>query len=223
MSKKLTLNDMKNIAPLDPSLTIVQFDSVNGENVNIEFDTNLSITEMSNFVDTVADGVFTYLDDYIPEYRDLWTFVALIKISNMPLPKKKNKEEESVVDYKIAYAWMQKLDIVNRLRDQDESFCKLLPLFNNLDRMITDKIEFKKKEILAFPKAEFQNICSTVNNFIGSLSELSEKLKNVDLNKVAEDTSKIANKDEKELANAIIDIQTRKEVDVENKDTITEE
>lgn len=222
MSKKLTLNTMKDIATPQHSPIIIPFYNENGEPVNIEFDTYLSLTEMSRFVDAVADGVFTYLDDYIPEYRDVWTFIALIQISNIPIPKKKTEDGDSIIDIKTAYEWMQKLGIVERLKNQDETLGDLLTLFDKLDRMITDKIKFKKAEILALPKAEFQNVCSTVENFFSMISEFGEKFKMSDSKEWLETAKKIASKDEKEITNAIIDFNTRKEVEVETEDKTEE-
>ena len=223
MSKKLTLNTIKDITTIKPSPTIVPFYNENGEEVNIEFDTNLSISEITEFVDIVSDGVFTYLDEYVPEQRDLHTFFALMNISNIPIPKKKTSDGESTIDVKVIYEWMQKLDIVNRLHNQDVKLGNLLPLFNKLDRMITEKIEFKKQEILAFPKAEFQNICYTVQNFLTMISEFGEKLKMTDMAELLENTKKISNMDESKIANAVIDIQTRKEVEVEEVEDKTQE
>ena len=217
MSKKLTLNQMKAIAMPDHSPTIITRYTDNGEEINLEFDTNLSITETSRFVDTVADNVFTYLDEYIPEYKDVWTFIALIQISNMPLPKKKVKDGDDIIDIKTAYDWMHKLNIIDRLRNQDENLGGLLILFNKINPMIADKIEFKKQEILSAQKADLLKTQFELERLTDLFSNIGEQFSEVDINELAETAKEIANKDEKELVNNIISIQSAKDA-VENKE-----
>lgn len=220
MSNKLTLNKMKSIAVPKKKPTIITYYTEENEEINIEFDTNLSLIDMSNFVDTVVKELFMEDGEYIPEYRDVMTFIALIGISNIPIPKKKTKEGIDYVDVKTAYEWMQKLSIMEMLKCQDERLGELVWLYNKLNQIIDEKIEFKKQEVFATLKADLQRTYNEIEKFTNVMYEFQDKIKDVDLAEMSNVAKSLASKDEREIVNTIVEIRSKQDEFLDDKNKV---
>ena len=204
MSNKLTLNKIKSIKELEKEIVSLSYKTKDGEDVEINFNTNLSFSEECVFIDFIMDLIFTYDDEYHPEYREVATFMAMIKyMCNIPMPMKK-VDGDSQYDILTCAEWMNKLNIFNECSKN----VKLSNFLTKINKIISDKIEFKKQDILCTQKYQLQEAEFKLERLIEVFSNLGEQFEQVDLKELAKNTDNIANKDEKKLAEAVVDIRT---------------
>ena len=160
----ITLNAMKEISK--NKNTEVEF--TYGETV-IKINTKLSLNEKSTFIDRVVGSCFIG-DDFQPEYVDLMTFVTLIQLcSNVNIPKTK----ADYLDLNTLYDWMVGTKLIDKIHQfgyEAEDISDERDLYNwfaDLEQCISDKIEFKKQQVLS----DKNN--ATLNELKDSVSELT--------------------------------------------------
>lgn len=200
MSKKLTLANMNAIAgaPLSPVNFVYR--TKDDTEITIIIDPNIGLAQTSAFVDSVADAVFTEDGDYIPEYRNLATFIAVIReLSNMPLP-----EKDDIVDMVTCHKWMLATSLLDDMRAFDDAFGEW---FFRIERMVTSKIEFKKQEIMAKHQSNYAYFEGKLEELINAYSSLGEQFASLDMNETMGIARKIASTDVEKVTSAIIDIR----------------
>lgn len=199
MSKKLTIANMNAIAGVHLPTANFTYTVKDGSEITITIDPNVSLSQISNFVDSVVEAVFTVDGDYIPEYRDLATFIAVIReLSNIPLPTK-----DANVDVVACYKWMLATNLLNKLEERDD---EIGIWFFDITQLITSKIEFKKQEIMAKHQSNYSYFEGKLEELISAFSRLGEQYADLDINETIDIARKIARKDEAQIVNAVIDI-----------------
>lgn len=207
MSKKLTLNNMKDICATNKQDKI-EFDF--GEQKVITIKTDLSLTEISTIVDSTVERVFTVDGDYIPEYLDVATFLSIIQVaSNLPIPKKNievDGEKVEVVDLKLCHEWMYKTNLLKQLESD-----KYITIFSEIYAMIHAKVEFKKQQII-----NKNPLADLIENINGIITKFGESFDGIDIKDAIGKLGSIGSIDEKNLVDAFIDSKEKQsEVDVE--------
>lgn len=200
MSKKLTLANMNAIAGTPLSPANFTFKAKDGADIVITIDPNIGLAQTSAFVDSVADAVFTPDGDYIPEYRDLATFIAVIReLSNIPLPKKGD-----TVDMVMCHKWMLATGLLKKFRDEDliDDFGSW---FYELEELISNKIDFKKKELMARHQSNYFYFESKLEGLINTFSSIGEQFASIDLNETMDVAKKLVATDTEKIASAIVD------------------
>ena len=125
-----------------------------GETIQVQLKTELSLADTSAFVDYVVLGSFTDDGDYIPEYQELMMFGAVLRfLSNVPLPETEDSEcKEKLLDLVALYELMNSMDLLTRIRDmynsKDEAKRRLWKLFDRLECMVLEKLEFCKQQMV---------------------------------------------------------------------------
>ncbi len=173
---------------------------VDEENVlNITFKTNLSLLEIQNFVDIAAAGVFTPDNDYVPEFKEVAFFHAvMLIITDLEIPTKKYKSKSIIDLEKIADL---ETIILGKLYDQDPDNLninnKLLEDLKNLiarlRHMVNEKIEFKKDNIAKSTK--FDSFINSLNNLLITLKEKAEQFNFDNVDNILPYIKKLSNKD----------------------------
>jgi len=166
MAEKITLNAMKQIVKNN---TLEKVDFTFGE-TTIILNPNLSFSEKSIFIDRVTNSCFTDDGEFLPEYVDLMTFITLIQMcSNVPVPKK-----DDMLDLKLGYEWLKATDLLNKIykfgyeeKTTDTEY-KVYQWFTDLEDCISNKIEFKKQQIIH--KSPLNDLLNNVNNLVSEFS-----------------------------------------------------
>lgn len=194
----ITLNAMKEISK--NKNTEVEF--TYGETV-IKINTKLSLNEKSTFIDRVVTSCFIG-DDFQPEYVDLMTFATLLQMnSNVNIPKTR----DDYLDLNTLYDWMVGTKLIDKIHqfgyeaDDISNERDLYNWFADLEQCISDKIEFKKQQILSQKQSPMDELFTTINNLVSSLGD---NFKGVDIQSLVTSLSSIKNIDEKSLLDAMI-------------------
>lgn len=173
---------------------------IDEENVlNITFKTNLSLLEIQNFVDMAAAGVFTPDNDYVPEFKEVAFFHAvMLIITDLEIPTKKYKSKSIIDLEKIAEL---ETIILGKLYDQDPDNLninnklleELKSLIALLRHMVNEKIEFKKDNIAKSTK--FDGFINSLNNLLITLKEKAEQFNFDNVDNILPYIKKLSNKD----------------------------
>ena len=148
---QLTCEHVKKL--YDPTQRIVTINyQAGGETIPVQLKTELSLADTSAFVDYVVLGSFTPDGDYIPEYQELMIFGAILQfLSNVPLPELRDPETgRKLLDLAALYELMDSMDLLTRIRamynSKDETERRLWKLFDRLEYMVLEKLEFRKQQ-----------------------------------------------------------------------------
>lgn len=213
MSKKLTLSKMNSIITVRYPAVVLEFKTEKDETIEITLDVNIGLSGESHFIDSIASGVFTDSGEYVPEYVDPMTFIAVIHhLSNMPIPENK----DGTIDINACYEWMNTTDILGTLRGHSQTeVCDfgcnfpsaIVEWFGKMEKLISEKIEFKKQEAIARHQSDYNDYMQKLDTLIDAYSALGEKYAELDLDEMMGFAKSIAGKSEKEIASAVIDIR----------------
>ena len=149
---KLTYEQVKKLYNPTQGVVTINY-QVGGETIQVQLKTELSLADTSAFVDYVVLGSFTDDGDYIPEYQELMMFGAVLRfLSNVPLPETEDSEcKEKLLDLVALYELMNSMDLLTRIRDmynsKDEAKRRLWKLFDRLECMVFEKLEFRRQQM----------------------------------------------------------------------------
>jgi len=218
MSKKITLNQMKEISKSTLNKWIIPYD--NG--INIEINPNLSYQDYIKFIEEASSVVDE--DIYSPMHSELLKFVYLVKYcSNIPMPKLRDENGKKTNENDLAtlYKWMVSTDLLTMIRSKD---CPLCQWFHNLECCIDQKIEYKKQRNIHNQSFDKLNVELTE-----LISNINKKVESFDMEDIMSTLIEIApafmkfqdNSDLKELGKAIVNASKEdKNISVKtNKDT----
>ena len=147
---KLTYDQASKLCKLRPQGIVTINYQVVGETIPVQLKTELSLADTSAFVDYVVLGSFTPDGDYIPEYQELMMFAAVLRfLSNVSLPETEDLEcKERLLDLAALHELMNSMDLISRIRamynSKDEAKRRLWKLFDRLECMVLEKLEFRK-------------------------------------------------------------------------------
>ena len=181
--------------------------------IEIEIKTELTLEEQSIFIDRVVGGVFVGEDEeYLPEYRDpVFQITVLQMLTDIPVFEDEDGEN---VDIEKTYRLCKAIDFFNI---NNKKFYNLL---FRLEDMIDEKIEHRKKVIVAgekrkleFIRQEMEDGIALINSVAETLTESIKEVSGIDY--YAEEISKLndsLNKmDEDELIKSIIEFRSKEE------------
>ncbi len=149
---KLTYEQVKKLYNPTQGVVTINY-QVGGETIPVQLKTQLSLADTSAFVDRVALASFTEDGDYIPEYQELMMFGAILQfLSNVPLPELKEPETgRKLLDLAKLHEMMDSMDLLTRIRamynSKDEDERRLWKLFDRLECMVLEKLEFCKQQM----------------------------------------------------------------------------
>jgi len=149
---KLTYDQASKLYKLTQGIVTINYQA-GEETIPVQLKTELSLADTSAFVDYVVLGSFTEDGDYIPEYQELMMFAAVLRfLSNVPLPETEDSEcKEKLLDLAALYELMNSMDLISRIRtmynSKDEAKRRLWKLFDRLECMVLEKLEFRKQQM----------------------------------------------------------------------------
>lgn len=150
---KLTYDQASKLCKLRPQGIVTINYQAGEETIPVQLKTELSLVETSAFVDYVILGSFTEDGDYIPEYQELMMFGAILRfLSNVPLPETEDSEcKQELLDLAALYELMNSMDLIARIRamynSKDEAKRRLWKLFDRLECMVLEKLEFRRQQM----------------------------------------------------------------------------
>ena len=149
---QLTYEQVKKLYNPTQGIVTVNYQA-GGETIPVQLKTELNLVNTSAFVDYVILGSFTEDGDYIPEYQELMMFGAVLRfLSNVPLPETEDSEcKEKLLDLVALYELMNSIDLLPRIRamynSKDEDERRLWKLFDRLECMVLEKLEFRRQQM----------------------------------------------------------------------------
>ena len=150
---KLTYYQVNKLCKLKPQGIVTIKYHAGGETIPVQLKNTLSLADTSAFIDRVALASFTAEGDYIPEYQEVMMFGAVLQfLSNVPLPELKEPEtERKLLDLAKLQEMMDAMDLLTRIRamynSKDEDERRLWKLFDRLECMVLEKLEFRKRQM----------------------------------------------------------------------------
>ena len=202
----ITLNAMKEISKNKNT----EVDFTYGETV-IKINTKLSLNEKSTFIDRVVGSCFIG-DDFQPEYVDLMTFVTLLQInSNVNIPKTK----ADYLDLNTLYDWMVGTKLIDKIHqfgyeaDDISNERDLYNWFADLEQCISDKIEFKKQQILSQKQSPMDELFVNLNKYITAFGEQFNPETLKEMLPIFQQLAKNGKYDEKAMMDAWLDRQSK--------------
>lgn len=202
----ITLNAMKEIAKT--KLQKVSF--TYGETV-IEIDPNLNLNQKSTFIDRVVTSCFIG-DDFQPEYVDLMTFATLLQMnSNVNIPKTR----DDYLDLNTLYDWMVGTKLIDKIHqfgyeaDDISNERDLYNWFADLEQCISDKIEFKKQQILSQKQSPMDELFVNLNKYITAFGEQFNPETLKEMLPIFQQLAKNGKYDEKAMMDAWLDRQSK--------------
>ena len=206
MRKKLTHAQMKKLSALRPAGTVSIAYRCGGDEIPVQLKNTLSLADTSAFVDRVALASSTEDGDYIPEYQELMMFGAILQfLSNVPLPELKEPETgRKLLDLAKLHEMMDSMDLLTRIRamynSKDEDERRLWKLFDRLECMVLEKLEFRRQQAAGKTKLD-----SLFESAIRLLDQWEGAFDGVDLHAFAQKLSQLDSLDEKKLVAAMLE------------------
>lgn len=206
MRKKLTHAQVKKLSALRPAGTVSIAYRCGGEDITLQLKTGLSLADTSAFVDRVALASFTEDGDYIPEYQELMLFGAILQfLSNVPLPELREPETgRKLLDLAKLHELMDAMDLLTRIRAMYDSKAeeerRLWKLFDRLECMVLEKIEFRRQQAAGKTKLDtlFESAIRLLDKWDGAFD-------GVDLRAFAQKLAQLETLDEQKLVAAVLD------------------
>ena len=149
---QLTYEQVKKLYNPTQGIVTINY-QVGGEAIPVQLKTALNLVDTSAFVDCVILGSFTEDGDYIPKYRELMMFGAVLRfLSNVPLPETEDFEcKEKMLDLAALYELMNSMDLIPHIRamynSKDEAERRLWKLFDRLECMVIEKLKFRRQQM----------------------------------------------------------------------------
>lgn len=201
----------------------ITYEMADGQKFDVELKRYMTIDDKNTFVDRVANGCFDDEDEYHPEYREaIFQITVLQMLTNIPAFSKKVAELDSlgeqtgkklkIVDIDRTYDLCRCLNLYEKVHDS--VFCSL---YDELQRLVTEKIIFKQQRILMGEKkqlertrAEFDNGLALINSVADTLNEtMTNGLKNAGSMKIlTEFAQRAKNMSDSELIGTILQSAT---------------
>ena len=137
-----------------------------------------------DFIPTLAEQIIFIDDEYCPQYYEVVTNIAWLKVfTNIPLVTKKVKETDSdgnekefeIIDYEISYKIARNIiNFVCNKTDKSVScyFDSLMMIENIVDCYIKDKLNLKSN----YFNVKLNNLTSECESGIEIINKVSEKL-----------------------------------------------
>ncbi len=149
---QLTYEQVKKLYNPTQGIVTINYQA-GGEAIPVQLKTELSLANTSAFVDYVVLGSFTEDGDYIPEYQELMMFGAVLRfLSNVTLPETEDsKSKEKFLDLAALHELMNSMDLIPHIRamynSKDEAERRLWKLFDRLECMVLEKLEFRRQQM----------------------------------------------------------------------------
>ncbi len=183
--------------------TVVLFDVAYGEQISINVTPILSIEDMNEFAEVVSNSVFID-DEYAPA---LFKLVRARAIMTYYTDLKTNITNDKLLQ--IIY----NTDIIERVEDSINP-----KQFSAIETAIGKAIEFKKQSILSEQRKlvteltnnvqiEQNDVITKMNSVVELFEKISNGLDGYGKKQLAEDINMIANKDEKEIVDNILEFR----------------
>ena len=206
MRKKLTHAQMKKLSTLRPAGTVSISYRCGEDEIPVLLKTTLNLTDTSAFIDRVTLGSFTPDGDYIPEYQELMMFGAILQfLSNVPLPEVRDPETgRKLLDLAKLHEMMDSMDLLTRIRamynSKDEDERRLWKLFDRLECMVLEKLEFRRQQAAGKTKLDelFESATRLLDQWKGAFD-------GIDVHAFAQKLSQLETLDEKKLVAAVLD------------------
>lgn len=206
MRKKLTNAQVKKLTALRPAGCVSILYRCREDEIPVQLKNTLSLADTSAFIDRVALASFTAEGDYIPEYQEVMMFGAVLQfLSNVPLPELKEPEtERKLLDLAKLQEMMDAMDLLTRIRamynSKDEDERRLWKLFDRLECMVLEKLEFLRQQAAGKSKLDsvFESAARLLDQWEGAFD-------GIDLHAFAQRLSQLESIDEKKLVAAVLE------------------
>ena len=206
MRKKLTNAQVKKLTALRPARCVSILYRCGEDEIPVQLKNTLSLADTSAFIDRVALASFTAEGDYIPEYQEVMMFGAVLQfLSNVPLPELKEPEtERKLLDLAKLQEMMDAMDLLTRIRamynSKDEDERRLWKLFDRLECMVLEKLEFLRQQAAGKSKLDsvFESAARLLDQWEGAFD-------GIDLHAFAQRLSQLESIDEKKLVAAVLE------------------
>ena len=206
MRKKLTNAQVKKLTALRPAGCVSILYRCGEDESPVQLKNTLSLADTSAFIDRVALASFTAEGDYIPEYQEVMMFGAVLQfLSNVPLPELKEPEtERKLLDLAKLQEMMDAMDLLTRIRamynSKDEDERRLWKLFDRLECMVLEKLEFLRQQAAGKSKLDsvFESAARLLDQWEGAFD-------GIDLHAFAQRLSQLESIDEKKLVAAVLE------------------
>lgn len=203
---KLTYYQVNKLCKLKPQGIVTIKYHAGGETIPVQLKNTLSLADTSAFIDRVALASFTAEGDYIPEYQEVMMFGAVLQfLSNVPLPELKEPEtERKLLDLAKLQEMMDAMDLLTRIRamynSKDEDERRLWKLFDRLECMVLEKLEFLRQQAAGKSKLDsvFESAARLLDQWEGAFD-------GIDLHAFAQRLSQLESIDEKKLVAAVLE------------------
>jgi len=204
--EKLTYYQVNKLCKLKPQGIVTIKYHAGGETIPVQLKNTLSLADTSAFIDRVALASFTAEGDYIPEYQEVMMFGAVLQfLSNVPLPELKEPEtERKLLDLAKLQEMMDAMDLLTRIRamynSKDEDERRLWKLFDRLECMVLEKLEFLRQQAAGKSKLDsvFESAARLLDQWEGAFD-------GIDLHAFAQRLSQLESIDEKKLVAAVLE------------------
>ena len=206
MRKKLTNAQVKKLTALRPAGCVSILYRCGEDEIPVQLKNTLSLADTSAFIDRVALASFTAEGDYIPEYQEVMMFGAVLQfLSNVPLPELKEPEtERKLLDLAKLQEMMDAMALLTRIRamynSKDEDERRLWKLFDRLECMVLEKLEFLRQQAAGKSKLDsvFESAARLLDQWEGAFD-------GIDLHAFAQRLSQLESIDEKKLVAAVLE------------------
>lgn len=211
--KKISFNTVDKILDTEkPENTEVVCNLPDGSNITVTVRRRLSFQDFLQYVSQVVDGVFVDLDDgtiYTPENLDISYIYATLRYYT-------NIKEDMKIEKLYAFGMT---DFYQKIVDQIDFM-----QFKSLKTAIDSTIDFRKQELLSAQQELLNRNIEKIENLIGTVSKFATVFENIDISEMTETFQKIAEKDERGLVNAILNLRSENSaVGTSSKETLVED
>jgi hypothetical protein len=219
--EKLTTNKFDKVSSLGITDNHKYKYVIDGDEIEIEFKTYLTLPEMSQIVDNTVSECFTS-DGYAPEYKEVVFIKNFIDVAtNLPVPMMNSGRTDEhnkpikIVDLKKVH----ELAVMFKFYRPYDGMPALCELVSTLRRLIDEKLEYQKQLIIHSNRND--EIVDAVTGLIGNINGIVEKyasqMDGVDFQKVLPMIQKLSeNKLDKEAIQTILEVGSASKVGSEN-------
>lgn len=195
--KKISINSLDKILGTEVSEDKEIVYSLPDEtSVSIMVKRKIPFQSFRAYVAQVVDSVFIELDDgilYVPENLELaYIHATLEYYTNI----KSDMKIDKLYEFGMTELYRQIIEQVDSIQ------------YSTLRTAIDSAIEYRKQEILSSQKKQLRRNIEKIENLTDSVAQFAGLFENIDVSEMADVFQKIAGKDERALAGAILDLKT---------------
>ena len=195
--KRISINSIDKILKAESTEnTEVIYSAPDGNSIQVIVKRRIPFQDFQKYVSCVADAVFIETDNdivYTPENLDLAHILATLEyFTNIKSDMKIDKLYEfGVTDF--YHQIVGKIDPVQ---------------YESLKFAIDNAVEYRKRELLASQKELLMQNIEKIESLTDTISRFAALLESVDVAEMTNTIQKIADKDERDLASAILSLRS---------------